>query len=237
MEKLVYLIFQDEGLSGNSLRSGLIEKAVPLLQEAGAKGIRVNVHDEDVAAGKPQVEAGFRKGPPIRSMVSFWLDSADLREPCENALATHAAGFAGYLVVESCPLVHAVQPGKRTPGVNQVTCISRLPDLDYETFLQIWQEDHKEVAIRIQSTVGYVRNVVVRGLTDGAPAFDAIVEETFPIEAMTDPKVFYDYAESEETLEGRVAEMMSSCERFLDFEPMEMTFMSEYVLGAGREEG
>lgn len=230
MEKLVYLMFQDEALSGRALRSSLLEKAVPLLQKAGGSGIRVNVHDEDVAAGKVQVDSDFRKGPPIRSMVSFWLDSADLREPCEKVLASHAVGFAGYLVVESCPLVHNIKPGERTPGVNQVTCISRRPDLDYETFLEIWQNDHRDVATGIQSTVGYVRNVVVRGLTEGAPSFDAIVEETFPIEAMTDQKVFYDYAESDAVLETRIAEMMTSCERFLDFEPMEMIFMSEYVV-------
>ena len=233
MEKLVYLVFQSEGLSGDSLRGDLMGAAVPRLQGAGASGIRVNVNDAAVQAGKPQIESDFRKGPPIRAMLSFWLDSADLRGPCEQALAPHAAGLAGYLVVESCPLVHAVRSGERTPGVNQVTCINRRSDLDYERFLEIWQQDHRKVAIEIQSTVGYVRNLIVRALTQGAPPFDAVVEETFPIEAMTDRRVFYDYAESEEVLKARAAQMLESCERFLDYEPMEMTFMSEYVVAEG----
>ena len=233
MEKLVYLVLQEAGMSGEALRKGLLERAVPRLQAAGASGIRVNVNDDAVRAGKPQIESNFRKGPPIRAMVALWLDSADLRGPCEDALMQHAEGLAGYLVVESCPLVHSVLPGERTPGVNQVTCINRRQDLDYERFLQIWQQDHREVAIEIQSTVGYVRNLIVRALTEGAPPFDAVVEETFPIEAMTDRRVFYDYAESDEVLAARNAQMLESCERFLDYEPMEMTFMSEYVVAAG----
>ena len=137
MEKLVYLIFERAERSGNELRAALLEAVVSPLQRAGARGIRLNVHDEEVYAGEPQVDSDFRKGPPIRAMLCFWLHSADLRDPCEEALAPHAQGFAGYLVVESCPLVHAVRAGERTPGVNQVTCINRRKDLDYESFLEI----------------------------------------------------------------------------------------------------
>jgi len=230
VEKLVYLIFQSEGASGDSLRDALLGEAVPRLQAAGATGLRVNVNDEALYAGEPQVASDFRKGPPIRAMVSLWLDSADSRGPLEESLASHAQGLAGYLVAESCPLVHPVQPGERTPGFNQVTCINRRPDLEYDRFLEIWQQDHRKVAIEIQATTGYVRNLIVRALTEGAPPFDAVVEETFPIEALTDRRVLYAHAESDEVLEARTAQMMASCERFLDFEPMEMTFMSEYVV-------
>ncbi|MCH2170508.1 EthD domain-containing protein [Myxococcota bacterium] len=231
MEKLVYLIFESADRSGNDLRAMLLETVVPHFKRLNVRGARLNVHDEEVYAGKPQVESNLRKGPPIRAMLNFWMDSADQRGPCEDALSSSVeGGHAGYLVVESCPLVHEVQPGERTPGVNQITCINRRPDISYETFLKIWQQEHREVAIELQSTVGYVRNVVVRTLTENAPAFDAVVEETFPIEALTDQRALYDYAESEEALALSVARMMESCERFLDFEPMEMNFMSEYVM-------
>jgi hypothetical protein len=86
------------------------------------------------------------------------------------------------------------------------------------------------IAIETQSTVGYVRNVIVRKLTEGAPDWDAIVEETFPIEALTDPRAFYD-AKSDEELKRNSARMVESCRRFLDFEPLEYTHMSEYYLG------
>jgi len=226
MEKLVYLIFQEADLPGSELRAALLEKAAPALRAGGAREITVHVQDEEVADGTPM----RRSDPPIRAMVSFWMHNADDRAPCESALAAHARRLAGYLVVESRPLLHEAPKGRRTPGMNQVTCIAKKPGLDYDEFIRIWHQDHKVVAIETQSTVGYVRNVIVRKLTEGAPNWDAIVEETFPIEALTDPHVFYD-AKSEEALKRNSELMVESCQRFLDFEPLEYTHMSEYYLG------
>ena len=226
MEKLVYLIFQEADLPGSELRAGLLGKAAPALRAAGAREITVNVQDDEVARGTPM----RRSDPPIRAMVSFWMHDADDRGPCEDALGEHARRLAGYLVLESRPLVHEAPTGRRTPGMNQVTCIAKKPGLDYDEFIRLWCQDHKVVAIETQSTVGYVRNVIVRKLTEGAPDWDAIVEETFPIEALTDPHVFYD-AESEEALRRNSERMLASCRRFLDFEPLEYTHMSEYYLG------
>jgi hypothetical protein len=226
MEKLVYLLFHEADLPGSELRTSLVEKAAAALREAGAREITVCVQDEAVAAGTPL----RRSDPPIRAMVSFWMDNCDDRAACEAALAAHAKRLAGYLVVESRPLVHEAPQGGRTPGANQVTCIARKRDLPYDEFLRIWYGDHRRVAVETQSTVGYVRNTFVRKLTEGAPDWDAIVEETFPIGALTDPKVFYD-AKSDEELQRNTARMMESCRRFLDFEPLEYTHMSEYYLG------
>jgi hypothetical protein len=112
-----------------------------------------------------------------------------------------------------------------------VTCIAKLPELDYGEFTRIWHDDHKQVAIETQSTTGYVRNEIVRGLTRDAPAgWIAIVEDTFPIGALDDPKVFYDAA-SDEELRENVGRMVTSCNRFLDMGPLEFSHMSEYWLG------
>ena len=163
-------------------------------------------------------------------MVSFWMQCADDRPACEAALGAVVQGIAGYLVVESRPMVHETNPGGRTAGMNQVTCISRRPGMTDEEFYGYWHHDHKQVAIETQSTTGYVRNVIQRAVTPGAPVWDAIVEETFPIGALTDPKVFYD-AKDDAELKANVDRMMESCQRFLDFGPMEVTHMSEYCLG------
>lgn len=47
------------------------------------------------------------------------------------------------------------------------------------------------VAIRTQNTEAYVQNIVEEVLTDGSPEVAGIVEEHFPMAAMTDPHVFY----------------------------------------------
>ena len=227
MEKLAVLLFDEGDRPGAELRDALREKAVPALRAAGASEITLHVQDDEVAAGTP-----LRKSdPPIRAMVSFWLGDSDDRGPCEEALAAHARRIAGYLVAESRPMDHRPPKGERTPGMCQVTCIAKLPDLAYDEFTRIWHEDHKQVAIETQSTTGYVRNEFVRALTPGAPdGWIAIVEETFPIGALTDPKVFYD-ASSDEELKANLDRMMTSCNRFLDMGPLEFTHMSEYYLG------
>lgn len=226
MEKLVYLVRDAEDRPGSELRSALIEKAAAEIRAAGGQDIIVNVQDEDVAADNP-----IRKDRlPIRAVVCFWLQCADDRDPCEAALRSACGGIDGYLVAESRPMIHQTNPGGRTAGMNQITTIARKPGMSDEDFFGIWHGPHKEVAKETQSTTGYVRNVVTRILTPDAPALDGIVEETFPIGALTDPHVFYDAVGDEAKFKANLERMMQSCQRFLDFEPMECTHMSEYVL-------
>jgi hypothetical protein len=225
MEKLVYVLRAPEDRPGAEIREALIGSAAPRLREAGATELVINVQDEAVAEGQPMRGAE----QPIRAMAHFWLEDANEAAACEQALVAESLQIYGFLVVESRPMVHERPRGARTPGMNQVTCIARRADLSYDEFRHIWHGDHKKVAFETQSTTGYVRNVVVRALTPDAPKWDAIVEETFPIEALTSPRVFYD-ASSDEELKQNVDRMMASCRRFLDFKLMEMTHMSEYSL-------
>jgi len=228
MEKLAYLVHQTLDTPGPDLRSALIDKAAPSLRTAGASQIAVSVHDEHVAQGEGVTIR--RADPPIRALVSFWMQNSDDRQACEQALAPHAAQLHGYLVVESRPLVHTPPPGERAPGANLVTTVKKRGDITPAEFIDRWNNEHRQVAIEIQSTFGYVRNAVVRALTPGAPAWDGIVEETFPIEALTDPLVWYDCQDDAE-YRRRLQRMMESVSAFLDLGQMESTPMSEYWLG------
>jgi hypothetical protein len=228
MEKLVYLIHQSADVPGPDLRASLIEKAAPALREAGAMQISVSVDDEDVAQGAGVL---IRKSdPPIRALVSFWMHLADDRGPCEEILRREAEELHGYLVVESRPLLHDAPIAQRAPGANLVTCVRRRPDISDADFIDRWHNEHKVVANEIQSTFGYVRNVVVRRLTPDAPDWDGIVEESFPIEALTDPQIWY-ACDSPEELTRRIKQMVASVTAFLDLGPLESTPMSEYNLG------
>ena len=120
--------------------------------------------------------------------------------------------------------------GARAAGANLVTCINRLPGLSDAEFIDRWNNEHRKVALETQSTTAYVRNAVVRALTPGAPVRDGIVEETFPIEALTDPHVWYDCT-SDEEYQKRLARMMDSVNAFLDMGPLISVPMSEYYLG------
>jgi hypothetical protein len=227
MQKLFYLLFDDASADGTRLRESLCEIAVPALRSSGAIEISVFGNDADVAAGSPMGKCE----PPIRAMVSFWLDDAADRGAAEEVLAALASGIAGYLVLESRPVIHARSKGERSVGMKQMTCISKRPDLSQEEFIRIWHVDHREVAIETQSTFGYVRNEIVRCLTLDAPHhWSAIIEESFPIEALEDPMVFFD-SKTQPELEANRKRMVESCGRFLSFDSLEVTFVSEYWFG------
>lgn len=228
MEKLVYLVHQSLDAPGPDLRAALIDKAAPELRGAGAVQIGVSVNDEHVAQGEAVTIR--RADPPIRALVSLWMQNADDRGACEEALAPHAAALHGYLVVESRPLVHTPPVGERAPGANLVTTIKKRGDISEAEFIERWNVEHRKVAIETQSTFGYVRNAIVRALTPGAPPWDGVVEETFPLEALTDPHVWYDCRDEDE-YRRRLARMMESVSAFLDLGQMESTPMSEYWLG------
>jgi hypothetical protein len=228
LEKLVYLVHSARTAAASDLRTRLIDVAARALRDAGASSISVNVHDEHVAPGTGVTIS--RSDPPIAAMVSFWMQNSDDREPCEQALAREADAVHGYLTAESRPLVHVPPLGERAPGFNLVTAINRRPDLTHEQFTEHWTHEHKVVANETQSTFGYVRNAVVRPLSKGAPVRDGIVEESFPIEALTDRHAWYD-CDSAEEFKRRLGRMLASVNAFLDMEPLESIPMSEYWLG------
>ena len=233
MEKLVYLLFQRADVSGAELRQALIQDAVPALRAARAQWISVNVHDEavvpsaipDVGRWEELPSQRWISEPPVRAMVSFWMQCSEDRGPCERALEPLAARLCGYLVLESIPLVntaHVVPAGERTPGFNQIASIVKKRTISEEAFYDIWLNDQKIVAIEAQSSFGYKRNAIVRPLTAGARGYAGIVEESFPLEALSDPMVFYN-ADSEEQLRANVERMTRNVERFLQMDEVEIT--------------
>ncbi len=228
MEKLVYVLQNPEGADGTALRERLVGDVAASIRKAGGSQIAVNVHDEHVTHGAGV--AIHNCAPPVNACVSFWMQSADDRGLAEEAIAASGEHVHGYLVVESRPLVHSPPIGERAPGANLVTCITRKAGLDDETFFDLWNNEHRQVACETQSTTAYVRNAIARPITPGALAFDGIVEETFPIEALTDPHVWYDCDDAEE-YQARLQRMVASVTAFLDLSVIESVPMSEYYLG------
>jgi len=229
MEKLVYVVWKDESVADDAHREALLSGIAQEFQRLGVHGLTVNVADPDVHHA-----ASARRTllvPPPSGVVSFWLDSADDREPYEAALTEASAQHAGYLVVESVPIVnrsHVAAAGERTPGVNMIALLERPERIGWDAWIEHWHGHHRQVAIETQCTFHYVRNVVVRALTEAAPNWSGIVEEGFPAEAVTDPMLWYRAEGSEEVLRRNLGRMVESCQAFLDLERVESHPMSEY---------
>jgi hypothetical protein len=232
MEKLVYVLWKQSEASAASFRDDLIGVRGKQLGELGAKKLAVSVADEHVDYAHGSVITHIEM--PITAVVSFWLDSHLERAPLEEVIAGATSRCAGYLVLESVPVVNSEQKaplGARTPGINTIAFLEKPDRLTYDEWLDLWQGRHTRVAIETQSTFLYIQNAVVRAVTDGAPPWVAIVEEGFPREALTDQKVFYAAGDSDEKLEENRGRMIESCMRFIDFDHLESHMFSQYILG------
>jgi hypothetical protein len=231
MEKMIYVVWKHEGDSEKDSRRKLVETVSPQLIKLGARHLRIGVVDEDVApAASLRIEA---TKPPVSGLISIWADTSVRRRPFENAIQASVSRMSGYLVTESEPIVntkHVAADGQRTPGMYQVVLLRRPPRLSHEQWLEVWLGSHTQVAIDTQSTFGYRQNVVVRPLTYAAPPYDAIIEELFPAEAMTDPMVFYNAVGDEAKRKRHEKAMLDSVVRFIDFDKMDRIPMSEYTM-------
>jgi hypothetical protein len=230
MEKIACVLWKPAGTADEAFAKELRAMA-PELSRHGALNVRVNAVDEHVAAGTA-VRVG-RMDPPKAAFVTFWLDEAErVHDALIGVLASRASRVAAYLVVESIPLRNTAQlaaPGARTPGFNLVTGIVPKQGMAYDEFIEHWHHEHRVVALETQSTFAYVRNEIVRALTPGAPQWAAVVEESFPIEALTDQAVWYAAAGEPERLERNRQRMIDSCLAFLALDRVDSHPMSEYV--------
>lgn len=219
MEKVIYALWRSSGDSRSAFRERLRGETAAKLLELGARGLQINVADDEAAPAEGLRQTNTR--PRIEGMVSIWVDTAieKFRRPFDLAIADAVERAEGYLVTESQPIRntrHPARPGERTWGFSQLAFLRRPPRLTHDAWLDVWHNSHTQIAIDTQRTFLYVQNVVVRPLTYGAPRIDALVEECFPPEAMTDPAVFFDAVGDADKLRRNVQAMMDSCSRFID---------------------
>lgn len=234
MEKLVCALWRKEGEAREAFNTRLLGTLPAALEAAGASGVRINLRDAAVALAEGLVQKW--QDPQQDAVVQFWLPSAHalFRKPADTALADHCCRYAAWLVTESTIIAnrtHAPSPGERTYGWSQASFISFRPDMPRAAAIDHWHGHHTKVAIDTQSNFEYVQNLIVRPLTDDAPAYDAFVEECFPPEAMADPAAFYDAGNDPARFKANLDTMMASCAAFIDFARIDIVPSSQYCVG------
>lgn len=220
MEKVIAALWAPDGQTREAFGAGLITTLPQALHEAGARQIRLNLRPAEVTAADALVQQW--QAPQQAAVVQFWLPSANalFRSAIDAALTAHALRFHAWLVCESTIIANTSRPplpGQPTWGWSQASFISFRPDLAPALAVEHWHSHHTRVAIETQSNFEYIQNLIVRPLTEGAPAYGAFVEECFPAEAMSDPAVFFDSVGDAARFETNLATMMDSCHAFLDF--------------------
>lgn len=192
-------------------------------------GVTLNLTD---AAVRDSLIAMRTLDPPVVGFASLWTQQyyGPQTQAALELLRAEADRADAYLVTESVPLPPPSAPsaGERTPGLANVALLRRPAAMDEATWLRRWHQDHTPVAIATQSTVGYVQNYVVRPLTGGAPTVSAIVEELFPIEAVSSLHAFFGAADDAE-LSDRMARMVASTSAFGATENLDTVPTGRYV--------
>ena len=212
-------------------RSELLGPVGRQLIAKGAQRLQIHVVDDAVAPGaKLRLE---KMRPMPAAVVSFWLNAAHARGPHEAVLEAAAPRIAGYAVAEAVvlPIAETYPDGERVRGFSQIALFRKLPGIAYEGFLEIWMRDQTVVGPATQDTFYYGQNIVIRPLTVGAPPIDGIVDECYPIEALTDHLVYWKANGSEEVFQAHLKREMDNVARFLDGDNVSAFVTSTYRFG------
>lgn len=197
------------------------------LQASGVSAVQVNIDDDAVAPA-------LRFGPsePITALVSIWSDGdvaavLDMIDQTLDEPEVHAYRVTEHVRLDPEP----VPDGARSDVMAQMAVLRKPESMRDDEYLSYWMVRHTPVAIRTQNTSAYVQNVVQEVLTPTSPVVSGIVEEHFPMAAMSDPHEFYGSGGDDRELQRRMAELLESVVKFgadqgLDLVPTSRYFWS-----------
>jgi hypothetical protein len=202
MEKLVYCIWPPASVGSDraATRDLLIKTCAPKLLALNPDKLIIQVADPESKMKSPS-PFGPKEPPPICGTVDLWIPSVEQRGPFEDVLRQAGCTFAGYLVDESVYKDYGDNrhsgprcwpDGQRSPGVGVITILERPKRLQYDEWIRRWHGTMSPVSEAIQPRTRYVRNRIVKPVTENAPAFDGIVVEMWPsVRHVTNPFRFF----------------------------------------------
>ena len=121
--------------------------------------------------------------------------------------------------------------GERSPGVLTVALIHRPEGLAYEEWIRRWHGTQSPVSAELQPRCRYVRNEVVRPVTDSAPEIHGIVEEAWPsADHVADPMLFFNAGDDKAVLQANIERMLESVNACLDLSRIRNVTMSEFLI-------
>ena len=220
MAKVIFAV-HGEGRSAVLLGAPLRDQ----LASVGAVCLHVNVDDAEVAAA-----LRFGPGEAIAAIVSVWTAGSIAALLAIVSAAVHDPHLHAYRVTERVRLDPAPTPnGVRGNVLAQVALLRRPESMSRDDYLASWMLENTPIAIRTQNTSAYVQNIVEEALTPSSPPIAAIVEEHFPMAALTDVHEFYGSRGDEAELARRMTELMASVAAFGADQGLDLVPTSRYA--------
>jgi hypothetical protein len=227
MEKLAYQLWKKDDDSLDTFKDVLLNNLKRDIAEL-VSALQINIADADVEPANNLAQSNY---PPAPNAVIFVkVKSYFLADTLESFLEKITSKVHGFVVSESIILDNSEKSplGSRSEGFSQVVLLEKPETMSAFDWFDYWTNFHTKIAIQTQSNFIYIQNTVVRPLQKASPSFIAIIEECFPLEAMTDPEVFYNAKNNPEQFAKHVQIMMESCEKFIDFKKIEVIPTSRY---------
>ena len=125
------------------------------------------------------------------------------------------------------PLTPPLLIGETFRGTMQLCCFERREGLSDGALEKIWFQEHVQVALDTQNTLGYRQNLVLRSSHN---QLDGIVEEHFSIEAANSLTAFFANGDDEVKMMSNIHVLTESSERLLDLERSSVIHMTEHRL-------
>ena len=237
MYKCAYLLWETARRPAGENRDRLVDQCAPQMLALGLCGLTIDVDDEYSTVKSPAPKC--YKGAPISAVVSVYMDSLKTCKAIEKCLCGAGFTLAGYLVDESVYTDYGDNrhsgprswpDGERSPGVLAVTLLTKPRRFTQREWLRRWHGRMSPISEKIQPRQRYVRNVIVRAITENAPAFDGLVEEVWPsAEHISNPRLFY-CADNPWTLVKHQGMMLYAILQFHNVFKFRTTTMSEYLI-------
>ncbi len=234
MEKVVFAVYLDADAppfaSDRILRANA--ELARSLDADRYPGVALQVEDYD-ATNRWQ-----RRAEPldrrVGAVVSAWTECADDMDDLKSGVAALSPDHAGFVVTESVPRCGTDRSASETEpraGVIVTSLLCRAPAMSRDEFVAHWRDVHQPMSLRIHPQWTYVRNVVSRIVTPGAPEIDAICEEGFEsVDDVLDPKRFFGADVTASTWQDNVRTIRDDIALFLDQVRTTATIMREYRL-------
>ncbi len=219
MERWAILLIASPGADPEVWNRRLLDLACDLAAAVGVQDLTVHLRDEEARSLGETAVAGRAS---YQALVEIGGD--DRARAAVGALGEVGLAHAYRVELRRVKAYPRTWPdGARTPGVEIISAMRRLPALTHAGFDEHWRDRHAPLARQHHPGMWeYRQNAVLERPTPGSPDFDGIAIVGFPT-AFDCQTRLYDSPEGEATIFEDLA-------NFLDLERSEATFTGEYVL-------